>query len=199
MLAPYSSSTRRSSSMKGQPRCCASMRPSVDLPAPRRPTSAMRRRAIGTAARADARLDLLGQRRQFALPAPARARSRMAPRAAVRAPVSGRSAAVGRSSACAIARSTLDGRIAGAALDLRQIALRGLATLAPIAGASCRAWRGCSALRARSRRGMRPASALGRWRSGNRAFAGAPFWPSAWPRSCALMHYSSCAIMHLRR
>ena len=50
-------------------------------------------------------------------------------------------------------------RIAGAAFDLRQIALGGRRSLAPIAAASCRAWRAAAAPRARSRRGTAPSDA----------------------------------------
>ena len=106
MLAPYSSSTRRSSSMKGQPRRWASMRPSVDLPAPRRPTSAMRRARSALPARmtcASISLASAGNSPSGSC----MTRSRMASSAAVRAPDSGKSAEIGRSRACAIACRTL--------------------------------------------------------------------------------------------
>ena len=92
--------------MNGQPRCCASIRPSVDLPAPRSPTSAMRRprsALFGARTRASIILASAGN----SLSGTCAKQIENAPSAAGRAPVSGSSAAAGRSSACAIARSTL--------------------------------------------------------------------------------------------
>ena len=69
--------------------------------------------------------------------------------------------------------------------------------LGPIAGASCRAWRGSSVLRARSQRGMRLRLRL-------RCAKQKPVLQGAWSLTVGLatgqmlMHYNSCAIMHTR-
>ena len=195
MLAPYSSSTRRSSSMNGQPRCCASMRPSVDLPAPRKPTSAMRRAAIGAAARATRAAISLSQRRQLLLRHLRQTDREMAPSSAVRAPLSGSSAEAGRSSACAMRAQHADRRIAGAAFDLRQIPLRrfgGLRQLparhaalgAILSHFAADGGEECGRLCEPARRNG--SDRLGQLGSGGRLGHG----------SHVPMHYSSCAIMH---
>src|SRR6185437_13751018 len=98
--------------MKGQPRCCASMRPSVDLPAPRSPTSAMRR----------------------ARSAPLREATRAA-MSLVTAELGGARTLLrqqrgrGKIERLGDGAQHADRRIAGATLDLRQITLRGLGGL----------------------------------------------------------------------
>ena len=86
-------------------------------------------RPVGAGGARNARLDQLGEFRQFAF-RHLRERDRAwrrAPRC--RAPLAGSSAAAGRSSACAMARMHARRRIAGAAFDLRQIALGGFGRL----------------------------------------------------------------------
>ena len=114
--------------MNGQPRCCASMRPSVDLPAPRRPTSAMRRARSAPPAGAT--------RASIALASSGSSPSGTCARRSMMAPSAGGARAglrqqrrrpAGR--ALAQWREHADRRIAGAAFDLRQIAFGGLGGL----------------------------------------------------------------------
>ena len=123
MLAPYSCSTMRSSSMNGTPSFSASILPSVDLPAPRKPTSAIRRPRSARDGALDPPLDRFGNRRQIA--------RRCTPQQID-------DAGVGRGQTAGLRQHFKqrnfqrvgdgahhqNGRIAGAALDLRQIALR---------------------------------------------------------------------------
>ena len=88
-------------------------------------------------------------------------------------------------------------RVAGAAFDLRQVALGGLRTLAPIAAASCRAWRDCAAPRGRwpARNAATDAAAALRGRS---IFSCSLALGCRLSHALALMHYNSCSIMHTR-
>ena len=120
-------------------------------------------------------------------PAPADREWRRAP--PVRGPVSGNKAEAGRSSALRDGAQHARRRIAGAAFDLRQIALGGLRSLAPIAAASCRAWRDAAAPRARWRQGSRRRTARRRARPAV-SFGALGTWhrPPVRAASCIIMH-----------
>ena len=118
--------------MNGTPSFSASILPSVDLPAPRRPTSAIRRAAVGRGGAVDPALDGFGDRRQIARRHAAQQID---------------DARVGRGQAAGLRQQFehrhfqrvgdgahhQDRRIAGAAFDLRQIAFRGAGFLRELA------------------------------------------------------------------
>ena len=118
-------------------------------------------RAVGAGGARNARLDQSWRVPAVRLPALARARSSTAPSAAVRAPACRQQARRPADRAPARwrgARSPTDCR---RRFRSAPDSARRFPRLAPIAGASCRAWRDAAALRARSRRGKRrPAAVL---------------------------------------
>ncbi len=178
--------------MNGQPRCCASSRPSVDLPAPRRPTSAMRRARSAFSAARHARLDLLGERRQLAFRHLREQIENVAERDRARARFREQRGG-GKIERLRDRAQHAHGRVAGAAFDLRQVPLRGFRRLRQLPPRH-------AALGA-----IAPHLAADRGEEGRnrrrRRFAGREQSPRpAWLLSARpprdLMHYSSCLIVH---
>ncbi len=109
--------------MNGTPRCCASMRPSVDLPAPRRPTSAMRR-ARSAAEAATVRPSIRSAIADSSDGGTPARRSRMRVSAAFRPLPRGMSSADRHVERVGDVLEDDDRRIALPAFDLREIAFR---------------------------------------------------------------------------
>ena len=128
-------------------------------------------------------------------PALAPSRSRMAPSAAVRAPASGSSAAHGQFERLRDGAQHADRRIAGAAFDLRQIALRRLRGLRQLPARHAALGAVAPHLARRSRRGTRHLGSFAGGREDCRRFQPSLAVGLATDRS-AFMHYNSCGIVH---